>query len=448
MSERRPLSLPLVLLPLVACHAALLATWDLAARPIATLLLLAAAALALVWAWHALRGREISARRVLAVAGLLRAFLLPLPPSLSDDVFRYVWDGEMVNAGVNPYLHAPSSPAVADPRDALWRRLPHRDVPTVYPPLALALFSIAARLPAPVWALKLLLTLADLATCGLLLGIARRLEIPASRTIWYAWSPLVALEVAGMGHVDALGVVAVAATVALLLARPPRPLAAALAALGAVLAKLVPLLALPFWARASRRPLAFGALSGGLLLAVSAGVGAATGGVPPGLVTYGVSWEFNGPLFEPLWRLLAWLDSRTAVAALLDRLKLWQGDHELWNRFYPFNYPQLHAKLLLGAALLAALALAWRRRHEPVAATGRVFGTLLLCSATVYPWYLLWVLPWAALRLRWPYLVLSFTLPLSYLPQTSGPPLLPWVFLAVWIPFALTWMLEPRWSTG
>src|SRR3954449_1837137 len=127
-----------------------------------------------------------------------------------------------------------------------------------------------------------------------------------------------------MGHVDALGVAAMVAAVLLLLPRP-RPLPAGTAAAAGVLAKLVPLAALPMWARQSGRPGRFLAAALGLTAVAALPVVAATGGIPPGLVTYAVSWEFDGPVFEPLWRLLATAGAAPALARGLDRLKDWTG---------------------------------------------------------------------------------------------------------------------------
>ena len=127
----------------------------------------------------------------------------------------------------------------------------------------------------------------------------------------------------------------------------------------------------------------------------------AAGGVPAGLVTYALRWEFGGPLHEPLWRLLAAAHAPEAVKHGLDLMKEWTGMHALWNRAYPWAYPQLLSRLLLGVAALVLVARsalsrrpAWR---DPVRGGAALFGGLLLCSPTVYPWYLLWVLPWAAL---------------------------------------------------
>ena len=421
----------------MAINCGLLLVFDLAHHLVWTLALLAAAFLALVFAARRLEaaGGPVG-RAVLLGALLLRLPLLPLPPTLSDDALRYVWDGRVAAAGHNPYALAPAAGELASLRDGLWQRLPHKQVPTVYPPLAVAAFSIASRLPFPMLAWKGMATAADLFGCWLLLALARRVGLPEGRAAWYAWNPLVALEVAGMGHVDALGVAATVGAVLWLLSRPQRLGASASAAALGVLAKLVPLAAFPLWARQSRRPWAFLAMAGGLVAIAVLPVLAATGGVPPGLVVYGVSWEFNGPLYEPLWRLLDVLGAAPALARGLDRLKEWTEMWEAWNPVYPYLYPRFLAKLAL-AACAGLAVLASLRERDPIAGTGRLFGRLLLVSATVYPWYVLWVLPWAALRRDAAWLALSGLILLSYVPQFLGVPLMPWVYVAIWGPFAV-----------
>jgi hypothetical protein len=382
---------------------------------------------------------------ILAGALLLRLPLLPLPPTLSDDALRYLWDGKVAAAGFNPYALAPAAEELTPLRDAAWRRLPHARIPTVYPPLSVAAFSIASRLPFPLLAWKLMAAAADLLGCWLLLALARSLGLPEGRTAWYAWNPLVALEAAGMGHVDVLGVVAVVGVVLWLVSRLSRSFgpgtAAVLAAAGA-LAKLVPLAAFPMWARQSGRPWKFLGIAGGLVALALLPVLAATGGVPPGLATYSISWEFNGPLFEPLWRLLDAAGAAPALARGLDRLKQWTEIWEAWNPIYPYLYPQFLAKLALAAAAAVVILLSLRER-DPVAGTGRLFGRLLLLSATVYPWYVLWLLPWAALRRQTAWLALSALVLLSYL-VLLGVPVWPWVYGMVWGPFAVLLLVENR----
>lgn len=402
--------------------------------------------------WSAARRLEVDSgsvrAAVLAGAVLLRLPLLPLAPTLSDDVLRYLWDGRVAAAGRNPYALPPAAAELAPLRDELWRALPHRQVPTVYPPLAVAAFSIAARTPWPLPLWKALAAAGDLAACALLLALARRLGVPAGRTVWYAWNPLVALETAGMGHVDALGVAACLAAVLLVTTRRSPVGAAACAAAGA-LTKLAPLIALPLWGRAYPPGTArwrFWGTALALVVLAGAPVVAATGGVPPGLLVYGRTWEFDGPLFEPLWRLLDAVDAAPRAKALLEWIERRSERWYLFERVYPYVYPQLLAKAMLGMGLLAAIAASLRER-DPVAGTGRLFGRALLLSATVYPWYLLWVLPWAALARHPAWLALAALLPLSYLAQDAGVPLFPWLWLAIWGPFfALLALGRGRWE--
>ncbi len=434
-------------LPLVAASCGLLLLFDLAHHLIPALALLGAAILVLPFVARRLELLPTSpAAAILLGALLMRLPLLALPPALSADMSRYLWDGKVAATGRNPYALAPEAAELSSLRDEAWQRLPHRNVPTVYPPLAMAAFSIASRLPFPVLAWKLLATGADLLACWLLLRLARALGLPEGRVAWYAWNPLVALEVAGMGHVDALGVAAMVGAVLWLLPRHlPRShrvgAAATLAAAG-VLAKLVPLAAFPLWARHSGRPWRFLAMAGSLVTLAFLPVLGATG-IPPGLITYGVSWEFNGPLYEPLWRLIDTVGLAPALARGLDGLKVWTGVWEAWNPVYPYLYPRFLAKLVLAAGAGLAVLFSLRER-DPVAGTGRLFGRLLLLSATVYPWYLLWVLPWAALRKDAAWLALSGLILLSYVPQFLGVPLMPWVYLAIWGPFAVVKALTLR----
>lgn len=111
------------------------------------------------------------------------------PPSLSDDLFRYQWEGRAIRAGGNPYLARPNDPAWAHiPADA---RAPGRDFPSVYGPLAQYAQALAVEYP------KLPAIAADGATLAVLAYAA-----PA-RWLIYAWSPLAVVEFWGQGHNDA-----------------------------------------------------------------------------------------------------------------------------------------------------------------------------------------------------------------------------------------------------
>ena len=445
--------------PLLLAHGLLLAVWDLGARPRLTVAVLALAFAAWLWAVRRMVRSESFDRAgtvlgVLVMAGLLRVVWLPLPPTLSDDILRYAWDGKVVRAGLDPYALAPEAEELAALRDERWQVMPHHEVPTVYPPLALATFAAGGLAPdwiGPLWGIKILLTIADLLGCLLLVRLAARLGLPRARALLYAWNPLVCLEVAGMGHVDALMSALVVATVYFLV--KGRCLPAGLFAAGAVLAKIVPLVALPVWfhaARTRRGLFAVVALSVLVLgvLPVATGVG-----MPPGLLIYGVQWEFNGPIYEPLHRGIDATPAVQWIKSGLDHIRDSTGEHEFWSRFYPYVYPEMLAKLLLLAGLgmfvARELLRPWGRPDDPstllAARTGRLFAALVLAMATVYPWYVLMVLPWAALFRHRAWLLASGLQVLAYLPQhIDGLEVFPWMWLLIWGPvFAL--LVRERW---
>ncbi len=431
--------------PLLLATTALALLSDPARSLPATLGLLTAGFGALVWASRRLRtgGVALEPRALaqgLAVAATLRVLALTLSPTLSNDLERYLWDGSVVLSGANPYRLAPEDLSLEPLRDERWARLHHRGVPTVYPPLALGLFTLAVPSPAPGLTLRALLALADLGGCWALGRLARRRALGLGAWAWYAWNPLPVLEGAGMGHVDVLGVALTLG--ALHLATRARSAASGVAVGLGVLAKYAPIVALPLLARASARPrrlvvIALGVAAAGLLPVVL------STGVPPGLITFGVSWEFNGPFYEPLWRLLAATGADRLAADVVDSLKEATDFHSGWNRLYPILYPQLLAKLVLAAGMLPVVVRAWRAGTTE-RGLERLFGGLLLCSATVYPWYVLWALPWAVLTSGWAWRILSASVLLSYLAQMRALELFPLVWAAVWGPFVLGLWLDRR----
>jgi len=393
------------------------------------------------------RSRSIGGvARIMVVAALLRGIGLLIVPTLSSDIYRYAWDGQVALSGANPYLTTPDATELIPLRSALWQRVDHRDIPTVYPPLALASFALASAGPIPIMTLKVMYGSLDLLSVWLLIGILRNRAIHPGWAVGYAWNPLVVLETAGMGHVDSLGVLLLLAAVASTDLRRER--ATGLAVAGAVLAKAVPVVALPLWLRsthwvsvAARSRFVVAALA--TLFIVSGTWLWRLGGIPPGWFKFGVSWEFNGPLFEPLWRTLGVLAIPDIVTAGLDTLKDWTGQHGYWNRFYPYNYPQFLAKLLLAGSLAWFLVRAWQAATLEIGLR-RVFFGVLLFSATVYPWYLLWVLPWAVVTRRVSYLVLSALALISYVPQLMGQPVFPLYWSVMWGGFGAAWLAE-RW---
>jgi len=213
--------------------------------------------------------------------------LLAHEPVLSTDIYRYVWDGRVQAAGINPYRHVPQSPALERLRDPdLFPFINRRGVPTAYPPSAELLFRGVYRgWPDSVVWTKAAMIVLDLLALALLAALLARAGMDPNRAIMYAWSPLAILEVGHSGHVEvALVVLALAALHAALSRR--RWLTGVLLAAGALVKPYALLLAPALVARASLHAVAMVALS---LLATAAvlylpflGVGTRVIGYLPG----------------------------------------------------------------------------------------------------------------------------------------------------------------------
>ncbi|MEX0978468.1 MAG: hypothetical protein WDZ48_06435, partial [Pirellulales bacterium] len=222
-------------------------------------------------------------RDVLLFSILFRLVLLFSVPIQEVDFYRYLWDGRVVWQGLNPYRFAPEgiddaeagSPAelseFAAVRDTsasvkgIFDRVHHRQVPTIYPPLAQVFFAVCAAITpatAPIWlhvlVLKVLLILVDVAILYSMRGLLRQVGMSDGWSLAYGWCPLAIKEVANSAHVDGLAVLFTLVTLQLLLraaqAQPgERRLQARWAMAGgslglAILSKTYPIILLPLLA--------------------------------------------------------------------------------------------------------------------------------------------------------------------------------------------------------
>jgi alpha-1,6-mannosyltransferase len=354
---------------------------------------------------------------ILGLGLLARLVTIPATPTLSEDVYRYLWDGRLTASGVNPFPHAPADPALARFHDGLLRRLNHADVPTIYPPAAQILFAVAALARPDPLSWKILLLILETLTLAALAALLRRRGLSAERLLLYYWNPLVIVESFGSGHVDLAAAAFLLAALALA-EGGRRALAGALFAL-AVGAKYVPALLAPYWLR--RRAMRLLLVSAAVLAVLFLPFAPAGASLFTGLLTYSRNWEWNGLVFSLLRS--AGLSGETARIGLL-------------------------------AALLAAVLAASLRARTASGAALASFTALALLSPTLFPWYLV---PIAALLPLHPdagLLLLTGLVPLSYagLPEyaASGvwrlPGWVPWVeyggLAAAWI--AAAWLRRPR----
>jgi hypothetical protein len=264
---------------------------------------------------------------IILVSLIFRAFFLFSPPQLSDDIYRYLWDGLQVLHGQNPYSEVPlNAPPPDEASLELLHLMNHPDLGTIYPPVAQIFFAAGAYLGPGSRAFKAILTLLDSISCILIIKMLLRAGLPAWQATIYAWHPLPVIEIASSGHIDGAGIFFVFLTLLLLqtLTRipsikrgqpsrtEPEPekylliaVSAGFAFAFAVLVKFFPLIFLPgIFMLAGKRfsaPLSAGILGGLICLAVPF--------LPQlknllvVLNVYILNWEFAGFAFRTLRRL-------------------------------------------------------------------------------------------------------------------------------------------------
>src|SRR5256886_76115 len=299
-------------------------------------------------------------RRVVVIGLVLAAVwhieFLRVPSGADDDIHRYVWDGRLQRLGYNPYIVVPSDPAAKGLHTPETRNLNNPDLPSPYPAGAQLFFRAVTAIHESTFALKVAFVVCDLVIVFVLLDVLRCNRQGAHLVLAYAWNPLLAIEVAGSGHIEIVGALLLLVSAAALVRRW---LTTAAVGLGlAIAVKLLPVVLLPlYWKRVRIRDAALAAAVVGLLYVPFLNHGR----IPIGSLGTDVQrFRFHWPEF-----------------AALDRVAP----------------PQL----LAGLAVLVGLVTAtWLRSAAPELSPD-VFAwpiaASLLCAPVVFPWYLLWLLP-------------------------------------------------------
>ena len=377
--------------------------------------------------------------RLLVFAAGARAVLLFLPPLLSEDLWRYLWDGAMHWSGINPYLHAPidsaldevaHSPALATIRD----RIGHGHISTIYPPAAQLVFAGVTALTVSEIAMRLMMIIADLlVVVGIWNWSARRGTAPQIALL-YGFAPLAIAESAIGGHVDTVGVAAlVLAGSALTFGHWGR---AGLALGVSIGIKLLPILAIPTLCRRHKKAV-LATLTACLVLGLP--YFEAGSELSRGLESYGHRWRANDGFFALLLAGFesVWPASTTPLVFDSDivgwlRRLVGPSPGALPNQIWPDEMAFAATKLVVGLLFgLVVLRQLWRA-HTLEDFFGPVVVSLMLVSPVVHPWYLLWGLPFALLAIAreaddgdstplsfWarPYLLWTVLVFLAYVPR-------------------------------
>jgi hypothetical protein len=329
----------------------------------------------------------------LVLAGLWQVAFLAIPTGSDDDVRRYVWDGRIQRMGYNPYVVVPADPAVAALHTSETRSLNNGDLPTPYPPGALLFSRFITAIHESTFAMRVAFFICNVAIVLVLIDMLRCTGHGAHWILAYAWHPLLATEVAGSGHIDIVGVLLLVVSFAALTHRW-RAIAAVAFAL-AVAVKFLPVVLLPlYWRRVRVRDV----LLGIFVFAVLYIPFLEHGRIPTGsLRTYVHSFRFNDPLFSVLERAAA---------------------------------PEVIAGLAVVIGMATAL---WMRRkfaQRSADAFAWPMAAPLLFAPVVYPWYLLWLLPFTRS---------VATLPIIIWTVSIIPTYIMWHLRALGHPWGLPW---------
>jgi hypothetical protein len=389
---------------------------------------------------------ELDTRRnlwiIIVGAGVMMGAQIPAIPTLSDDLFRYLWDGHVQLNGINPFIYPPSAPELITLRTQWHAYINHPDISTIYPPLSQMLFLCAALISQHPAAMKFLLAASVAAAAWMVVDMLRRRGEPAIRVVWLLWNPLVIIETARAGHIDAFAALFV--VTALWLIERGREVGAWTALAAGMMAKLYPVLLLPvLWLhrvernlrgqrgwRGLRGPLAFAMVCVLLTLPY---IGASER-LFVGLGAYSGGWRHN----ETVFAMLAWMMPDERFMVWLTPILL-----DTFGRFGLTSIPSDHVEPLTRivtavALIVTILFISTKQRWSAERRVWWILLALLGLAPAVFPWYVVMVCPLLPLMVSrssavWPVAVFTVLLPLSYWTLPAFHAGGPWINVPIWV---------------
>jgi len=381
------------------------------------------------------------------LAILFRLVLLFTLPTLSDDVYRYLWDGHLVGLGVNPYSY-PVNSAVLDRFETAFRALVNNPwMASPYLPAAQAYFFTVNHLfPHSPFAFQASAMALDLGVGWFVMDMLKLLNSPRRRTLIYLWNPLVVVEFAHGAHVDALMLFLMVASFWLLLRVGPedshKKLKLSISTLSlaaATLTKLIPALISPLFFRrwGWQRLLVYFLLLVGVIgvFGYSSGFGltgkASGSGLFGALRIYALYWNYNSSVYHWLETLLSGYQTPGAVPVDL----VGQGS---------VRFAKGISLSLILISTIAAGVLAWkiddpqksnfRQRSINLMRLAMVpLGAYLLFTTTIHPWYVTVVLP-----------ITPFLLPLQAENSKLSRFIWPWIYFSCSVALSYTTYADPQ----
>ncbi len=327
----------------------------------------------------------ITLKQIIGAAILLRLGTVFIMPTLSDDIYRFIWDGELLVSGNNPMLSTPDQfLATIQPQSAYYTKLHglinHPQFYTCYPPLMQAVFAFAAffagkSIVAATVLIKLIVGLSDCVAVLFLVKIIKKLKLSEKLVILYALNPLVIIEGTGNAHFEVMQVALICISFYYLLLY--KNTIAAVFWGFAIITKLLPLLLLPIILRTLgfKKGIAFCTLSILIVLVnflpfLSA---ASINAFSKSLNLYFQNFEFNASVYY-VARDIGW-----------------------WLKGY--NYISFIGPFLM-VVLISIYAVIFFAKRKLSLSQFALYALIILSlyylfATTVHPWYIINLLPFA-----------------------------------------------------
>jgi hypothetical protein len=356
--------------------------------------------------------RSSALKLLLLSAVLLRALLWTAP--VSDDVNRYLWEGEIVAAGENPYAAPADDNLWESRRDTAWEGMNHRDRPTAYPPGIQWIMGATATVSPSLKSFKVLALIGDLASLGLLFALLRQQVAPFRWAGFYAFNPIILIAFAAEAHFDSL---MIAAMLAAILAAQSGKKSVWIWLGIAIQIKLVCLVLIPlFFTKKSIRSCWLLPL---ILILPGLPFLSALPNWLDGIREFAGSSAFNAPLFSLLGGMGVHLETVRSICFVTFGLSTTAICIARWR----------------GLALIDSAL--W------------MLGALLVCSPIVHFWYVTWLLPLAALRPSFAWITLSITMAAYFIAWETQARFGWWGFeyqiaAAIWLPWLATAIAQHR----
>lgn len=330
---------------------------------------------------------------------------------ISDDVYRYVWDGKVNANGINPFIYTPPDEALEHLQDSvLYPNINHPWLPTIYPPMAQNIFLISYTIAGDaIWGFKLLSVLFELLTIITLLVWLKVMGVRRSNILLWLYSPLILIEFYLSAHTDIL---AMPFLVAMLLAvKKDHPLLSGIMLALVTLIKFYGLFFLPFLLMhfKGKNRYKFGLIfSITCVLLYLPYVFGSNGAFLGSLFDYLSDWQYNASIFFLLKYVFEIEWARYIVAMIFI----------VWSGSLLFRKLDIYQKLY------------------------RVFGGYLVLTTTFFPWYFVWIFPFILRNLSPAFLFLSGSILLSYhvhigYYSTGTWSVMPWLGVISYLPFYL-----------